>query len=281
MGQTAGKSTAATAADTKKPAAPTAASASNELTVAAAADLMPAMQAIGAEYKKAKGVNMKVTFASSGTLATQIEQGAPFDVFLSADMGYPKRLAEAKLADPKTLTAYTRGRLVVFVAIGIPEDVAHAGLDVLTNPNIKKIAIANPEHAPYGKAAVAALKHDNLYEKVQPKLVIAENIAQAAQFVKSGNAEAGILSLSAMSDRDLRRRGRVREVDLNVYPPLEQGAIVTKHGAKNPNAADFVKYLHTQMAQGLLARNGFMPPTQGAPAKTATAVEKKAPPKTK
>jgi molybdate transport system substrate-binding protein len=277
IAQTSGKSTSAA----KTAAASQSSSAGSELTVAAAADLMPAMQMIGMQYKKAKGVDLKVTYASSGTLATQIEQGAPFDVFMSADMGYPKRLADAKLADPKTLTTYTRGRLVVFVGIGIPDDVAHAGLASLANPQIKKIAIANPEHAPYGKAAVAALKHDNLYEKVQPKLVMAENIAQAAQFVKSGNADAGILSLSAMSDKNLRRRGRISEVDLNAYPPLEQGAIVTKHGAKNPNAADFVKYLHSEMAQGLLARNGFMPSQTSAPANAPKPADKKATPKTK
>jgi len=119
------------------------------ITIAAAADLAPALEPILAEFKKSQGGNAKVTYGASGTLTTQIEQGAPFDVLLSADMGYPKRLVEKKLADEKTLTAYTRGRLVLFMMATVPEDVTHSGLKSLTNPGVTKIAIANPDHAPY------------------------------------------------------------------------------------------------------------------------------------
>jgi molybdate transport system substrate-binding protein len=239
---------------------PTQNTAAGDLKIAAAADLAVPLQAILKEFQKSQNANAQATYGASGTLAAQIEQGAPFDVFMSADMGYPKRLIEKKLADPKTLTTYTRGRLILYVLPSIREDVTHAGLKALTDPMIKRIAIANPDHAPYGRAAVAALKHDGVYDQVQSRLVMAENVAQAAQFVKSGNAEAALLALSAMFDRDMRRHGRVVEVDMNAYPPLDQGAVVLKHGENNPAAKAFLDYLNTQMAQGLFVRYGFMPP---------------------
>lgn len=235
--------------------------AGGDLKIAAAADLAVPLQAILKQFQKSQNANAQATYEASGTLTTQIEQGAPFDVFMSADTGYAKRLIDKKLADPKTLTTYTRGRLILYVLPGIPEDVTHVGLKALTDPIIKRIAIANPEHAPYGRAAIEAMKHDGVYDQVKSKLVTAENVGQAAQFVKSGNAEAGLLALSAMFDRDMRRHGRVVEIDMNSYPPLDQAAVVTKHGESNPLAKAFVDYLNTQMAQGLFVRYGFMPPT--------------------
>jgi molybdate transport system substrate-binding protein len=256
--------------------------AGGELKIAAAADLAVPLQAIVKEFEKSQNAKVQPTYAASGMLATQIEQGAPFDVFMSADTGYAKRLIEKKLADPKTFTVYTRGRLILYVLPGIPEDVTHVGLKALTDPIIKRIAIANPEHAPYGRAAVDAMKHAGVYDQVKSKIVTAENVGQAAQFVKSGNAEAGLLALSAMFDRDMRRHGRVVEIDMNAYPALDQAAVVTKHGQNNPLARAFVEYLNTQMAQGLFARYGFMPPStykdtggRGAPKKTETKPAKK------
>jgi molybdate transport system substrate-binding protein len=232
-----------------------------QLRVAAAADLAPALESIVAEFKKSQGADVKVTYGASGTLTTQIEQGAPFDVFMSADEGYPKRLIDKKLADGKTLTTYTRGRLVLYILPSIAADVTHVGLKALTNPALQKIAIANPDHAPYGRAAVAAMKKVGVYDEVKPKLVMAENVGQAAQFVRSSNVQAAIIALSAMNDRELRRHGRVVEVDMNDYPPLDQAAVVTKQGGKNPLAPVFVQFLKGQMAQGLFVRYGFMPPS--------------------
>jgi molybdate transport system substrate-binding protein len=232
-----------------------------DLTIAAAADLAPALEAIMAAFRKSQNANVKATYGASGTLTAQIEQGAPFDVFMSADLDYPKRLISEKKADAKSLTDYARGRLVVFIMPGVPGDVLHTGLKALVDPKIEKIAIANPDHAPYGRAAVAALKHEGVYDQVKPKLVIAENVGQAAQFVKSGNAQAGIFALSAMNDRELRRHGRVVEVKDDTYPPLEQGAVILSHGERNPLAKVFVDYLKSQMAQGLFVRYGFMPPS--------------------
>lgn len=253
-----------------------------EFKIAAAADLAVPLQAILKEFEKSQNATAQATYGASGTLTTQIEQGAPFDVFMSADTSYPKRLIEKKLADPKTLTTYTRGRLILYVLPGIPEDVTHVGLKALTDPIIKRIAIANPEHAPYGRAAIDAMKHDGVYDQVKSKLVMAENVGQAAQFVKSGNAEAGLLALSAMFDRDMRRHGRVAEIDMNAYPALDQAAVVTKHGENNPLAKAFVDYLNTQMSQGLFVRYGFMPASTykdtggpGAPKKSGTKPAKK------
>src|SRR5436305_827440 len=172
-----------------------------QLRVAAAADLAPALESIVAEFKESQGADVKVTYGASGTLTTQIEQGAPFDVFMSADEGYPKRLIEKKLADGKTLTTYARGRLVLYVLPSVTEDVTHVGLKALTSPALQKISIANPEHAPYGRAAVAAMKKVGVYDDVKSKLVLAENVGQAAQFVRSANVQAAIISLSAMNDR--------------------------------------------------------------------------------
>lgn len=246
---------------TGKSTTSSAASNAGELKIAAAADLGPALEAVIAEFKKSQGGNIKATYGASGTLTSQIEQGAPFDVLMSADEGYPKRLIEKKLADPKTLTMYARGRLVLYVLPSIQQDITHDGLKALTNSAITKIAIANPDHAPYGRAAVAAMKKAGVYDEVKSKLVIAENVGQAALFIKSGNAQAGIIALTAMNDRDFRRHGRVSELDMESYPPLDQAAVVTKHGQNNPLARVFVEYLRGQMAQGLLVRYGFMPPS--------------------
>ena len=246
---------------TSKPATPSSTAGMGEITVAASADLGPALEPIIANFRKTQGANVKVTYGASGKLATQIEQGAAFDVFMSADVGYAKQLIEKKFADPKSLTTYTRGRLVLYILPSVPEDVTHIALKALTSSMIKKIAIPNPEQDPYGRAAVAAMKKAGVYEQVQSKLVLAEDTAQVAQSVKSGNAEAGIIALSAMNDREMRRHGRVVEVDTGDYPALDQAAVVTKHGEKNPLAVSFVRYLKGEMAQGLFVRYGFMPPS--------------------
>lgn len=255
LGQT--KPATGTAKPTTKPAT----SGIGEITVAAAADLKPALEPIIAQFRKSQGANVKATYAASGKLKTQIEQGGAFDVFMSADTSYPKQLVDKNLADAKSLTTYTRGRLVLYVLPSVPEDVTHIALKALTSPMIKKIAIANPEQAPYGRAAVAAMKKAGVYDQVQSRLVMADDVEQAAEMVKSGKAEAAIIALSLMNDREMRRHGRVVEVDTSDYPPLDQGAVVTKQGEKNPLAAAFVQFLKGEMAQGLFVRYGFMPPT--------------------
>src|SRR5271165_4533797 len=154
-----------------------------ELVVAAAADLSSALKEIADDYQKKTGVEVKLSFRSSGALTQQIQNGAPFDLFFSADMDYPRQLIAAGDADGASLFQYAVGKLVLRVPADSPLDVQAKGMSVLLDPSVKKIAIANPEHAPYGRAAVAALKHAGLYDQVQGRLVLGENVAQAAQFV--------------------------------------------------------------------------------------------------
>src|SRR5580698_10958073 len=169
---------------------------SKEITVAAAADLSVALKEIAANYEKQSGVQVKLSFAASGALTQQIQNGAPFDVFFSADMDYPKQLASEGDADGSTLFEYAIGKLVLWVPADSSLDVEHRGINTLIDPSVKKIAIANPEHAPYGRATVATLKHYGLYDHVSDRLVLGENISQAAQFVESGNAQVGFVALA-------------------------------------------------------------------------------------
>ena len=175
---------------------PRAESADREINVAAAADLSSALQEVAANYEKRTGVVVKLSFGASGALTQQIQNGAPFDVFFSADMDYPRQLIAGGQADGATLYRYAVGQLVLWVPQDSPLDVERKGMDVLLDPSVKKISIANPQHAPYGRAAVAALKHYGLYEKLGDRLVLGENVAQAAQFVESGNAQVGLVALA-------------------------------------------------------------------------------------
>src|SRR5579863_4469497 len=159
------------------------------INVAAAADLSPALQEVAANYERRSGVAVKLSFGASGALAQQIQNGAPFDVFFSADMDYPRQLIAAGDADGATLHRYAVGTLVLWAPSASPLDPERQGIKLLSDPSVKKIAIANPEHAPYGRAAAAALKRYGLYERAASRLVLGENVAQAAQFVESGNAQ--------------------------------------------------------------------------------------------
>ena len=148
------------------------------------------------KYKNQTGHDVALTFGSSGNLTTQIRNGAPFDVFFSADEEYPKQLIAEGLADPNDLYRYAVGRLVLWVPNDSPLDLEKLGMRALLDTTIKKIAIANPQHAPYGRAAEAALRHDGIYDQIAAELVLGENVSQAAQFVESGNAQAGLIALS-------------------------------------------------------------------------------------
>src|SRR5262252_7849889 len=172
--------------------------AAQELKVAAASDLTDAMQKLAPAFAKQTGIHVSVSVGSSGNFFAQIQNGAPFDVFLSADRSYPEKLLQAGKAEANSLTPYARGRLVLWCAkstgLHLPSKdgkTLDGGLDFLKKSEVHKIAIANPEHAPYGRAAVAAMEHFKVYEEVKPKLVLGENISQTAQFAQSGNADVG------------------------------------------------------------------------------------------
>ncbi|MGA2000609.1 MAG: molybdate ABC transporter substrate-binding protein [Terriglobales bacterium] len=230
------------------------------LTVAAAADLGPALPEIAANFEKSSGTHIAAVYGSSGNLATQIENGAPYDVFLSADLGYPHRLESQGLVVLGSLTKYASGKLVLWAPKTLGVDVRVLGMKALTAPEVRTIAIANPEHAPYGKAAVAALRWANLYDALKSKLVLGENVAQAAQFVTSGNAQIGIIPLSLAMAPELARSGQRWELPPESYPPITQGAVVLRKSKNEKVAQDFVNYLKTKEAAAILRRYGFEVP---------------------
>jgi molybdate transport system substrate-binding protein len=230
---------------------------SGELTVAAAADLSAAMKEIGNNYERNAGVRLKLSFGSSGMLTQEIQNGAPFDVFLSADMDYPRQLVATGAADPNSLLQYAVGKLVLWVPSDSRLDLQHQGMNVLLDPAVKKIAIANPQHAPYGRAAVAALKHAGLYDRVSDRLVMGESVAQAAQFVESGNAQAGFVALAHAVAPGMQGRGKFWQVPADAYPPLAQGAVVLTHSQRNEQAMAFLHYLQSNEAMEVLRKYGF------------------------
>jgi molybdate transport system substrate-binding protein len=231
--------------------------ADREINVAAAADLSVALQEVATNYEKQSGVKVKLSFGASGALTQQIQNGAPFDVFFSADMGYPRQLISAGLADKDSLYRYAVGRLVLWVPKDFPLDVEHKGIDVLLDPSVRKIAIANPQHAPYGRAAVATLRHYGLDEKLQDKLVIGENIAQAAQFVESGNAQAGFVALAHASAPAMEGKGKYWIVPGDAYPPLDQGVVMISASPHKQDAKAFLEYLRSADFAAVFKRFGF------------------------
>jgi molybdate transport system substrate-binding protein len=231
-----------------------------EITVAAAADLQFAFQDVAARFQKETGKSVKLTFGSSGNFFAQIQNGAPFDLFFSADIDYPKRLEAAGLAEPGTLYRYATGKVVLWVTNESKLDVTR-GLQVLLDPSIKKIAIANPEHAPYGRAAVAALRHENIYDQVSSKLVLGENISQTATYVVSGNADIGIVALSLAVAPSMKTNGRYFEIPADDYPPIEQAAVVIKSSQHKDVARQFLEYLQTPPLQDLFRTYGFSVPS--------------------
>ena len=248
------------------------------ISIAAASDLQFALQDLAAQFEKQTGnvdgfavtqIKVRVTYGSSGNFFSQIQNGAPFDLFFSADSDYPRKLEAAGLAEPGTLYHYAIGRLVLWVPADSQVDVARRGWDALLDPAIRKIAIANPQHAPYGRAAVAALQHAGLYEKVATKLVYGENISQAAQFVQSGNAQAGILAFSLAASPLLREAGKYWEVPANAHPPIAQAAIVLKSSPNKEAARAFLAFVKSPAGRALLEKHGFPDPAKPAtPAKT-------------
>ena len=232
-----------------------------ELNVAAAADLKFALDELVKESQtEHPSATVKVTYSSSGNFYAQLQNQAPFDLYFSADIAYPRKLAEAGLALDRDVFVYAVGRIVVWTSKQSPVNVEQLGIQSLFAPTVKKIAIANPVHAPYGAAAVAALRSLKVYEQAEPKLVYGENIAQTAQFVQSGAADIGIIALSLAIAPQMRDAGRYWEIPLDAYPKMEQGGIIlnwTKDAAAALAFRDFVLGEH---GREVLKRYGFFLP---------------------
>lgn len=237
--------------------------AAQEITVAAASDLQFAFHDVAARFEKDTGKHVKLIFGSSGNFCAQIQNGAPFDVFFSADIDYPKRLDAAGLTEPDTLYLYAAGKIVLWVPRQSKLDLSR-GLQALLDPRIHKIAIANPEHAPYGRAAVAAMRHEKIYDQVAAKLVLGENVSQSATFVVSGSADAGILALSLGLAPSLKEKGRYVEIPAEDYPAIEQAAVILKSSPNKETARQFLAFVKTPAILELLRAYGFVVP--GVPA---------------
>jgi molybdate transport system substrate-binding protein len=229
--------------------------------VAAAADLKFALDEAAAAFQaKNPGVEVSVTYGASGTLYAQLTNEAPFDLFLSADIDYPHRLVEQGKAVRDSEFLYALGHLVVWVPAGSKLDVKGLGMRALADPAVKKVAVANPKHAPYGRTAEAAMKALGVYDEVKGRLVMAENIAQAAQFVESGAADVGVIALSLALAPSMRDKGRYWQVPLDAYPRLEQGGVILTGVRDAEGARRLRTFLTGAEGRAILARYGFTLP---------------------
>jgi molybdate transport system substrate-binding protein len=235
----------------------------SELTIAAAADLSSALKDIGDTFEKNTGVHLRLSFGASGALTQQIENGAPFDLFFSADMGYPQQLIKDNQAESSSLYEYAVGKLVLWVPADSPLDVKNKGIQVLLDASVKKISIANPQHAPYGRAAVEALKHVGLYDRLSDRFVIGENISQAAQFVESGNTQAGFVALAHAAAPSMQGKGKYWIVPADYYSELAQGVVIVSHSSHKKEAEQFLQYFKTKPISETLQKYGFtIPPAK-------------------
>jgi molybdate transport system substrate-binding protein len=226
-----------------------------DLKIAAAADLNVAMKKVAAVYQKQTGVQLTITYGSSGNFFAEIRNGAPFDVFLSADRSYPETLEGTGKTD-QGVTVYALGKLALWVSNRVSGKPT-PNLTILTSSGVSKVAIANPEHAPYGRAAVAAMVHFGVYERVKPKLVMGENVSQAAQFGQSGNAEATMIAWSLAESESMKKLGQYVLVPEESYPPLYQAAVVLRSSQNKQQAHRFVEFLRSPAAQKILLESGF------------------------
>ena len=226
-----------------------------DITVAAASDLNFAIKEVIQQFERESGHKVRLSLGSSGNFSAQIMNGAPFHVFLSADANYPKQLEKAGRALPGTTFIYGVGGIALWVPKNSKINVEKLGMNALLDSSIRKIAIANSEHAPYGRAAVAAMQKANVYDLVKNKLVLGENISQASQFVQSGAADIGIIAMSIAMSEPMQRTGVYWQIPRESYPPLEQGAVLLKRGG--PGAKAFHEWLKGTAARKIFEKYGF------------------------
>jgi len=230
-----------------------------QVRVAAAADLKFAMEQLGKEFENKTGTRVEVSYGSSGNFFSQLQNGAPFDLFFSADLEYPRKLEAEGFVEPGTLREYALGRIVIWMPNDSSVDLAEEGWNALLDLGVRKIAIANPELAPYGRAAASALKKAGIYKQVQAKLVYGENISQAAQFVQSGNAQAGIIALSLALSPGMKD-GKVWEIPGEMHPKIEQGAALLKNARNRSAALAFLNFVKSAAGINILEQHGFSAP---------------------
>jgi molybdate transport system substrate-binding protein len=228
--------------------------AQGRLLIAAASDLKFTLDSVIYVFSKIHTGKVDVTYGSSGKLTEQIINGAPFDIFFSADMLYPERLKQQRKTSSE-IYHYATGRLVIWSK---KIDPRKNGIQSLIDPAIKKIAIANPLHAPYGKRALESLTFYKLSESITPKLVYGENISQTAQFASTGAADIGIIALSlALSPNMKNEAGKYFIIPNESHQPLAQGAVITLHGKNNKLAATFFEFIKSKAALDIFSHYGF------------------------
>jgi len=239
----------------------------DEIVVAAASDLSAAAKEFIADFEKRTGHTVKLSLGSSGNFQAQITNGAPFDVFLSADLNYVRELEKAGLTEASSSFVYAIGRIVLWVPRNSSIGVRTLGMKALVQPQVRRIAIANPDHAPYGRAAVAAMERAGVYTAAKSKLVFGENISQAAQFVQSGSADIGVIALSLALTDTMKSAGTYWEIPLESYPRMEQGAVILAQARRAGHLAaarEFLDTLRGATGRAILERYGFFVPDTGA-----------------
>jgi molybdate transport system substrate-binding protein len=232
-----------------------------QVAIAAAGDLRGVLEELKTGFEAGHpGIQLQLSYGASGSLTAQLLQGAPFDLFLSADEGFAAQVQKAGLAGPQELFPYATGYLALWVRKDLNLDPDRDGWKVLASPAVKAIAIANPKLAPYGRAADAALRSAGIYDQVQPRLVFADNIAQAGQFLQAGTAEAGLVSVAQANNPVLARTGTVWRVPQNAYPALRQAGVILQRSQCPEQARAFRAYLTGSAGQAILAAHGYGKP---------------------
>ena len=238
-----------------------------EVVVAAASDLSAAAKEFVALFERETGHTVKLTLGSSGNFHSQIVNGAPFDVFLSADMEYVRDLEKTGFTEPGTAYVYAIGRLVLWTRK--PSlDLNGLGMKSLQQSSVRKIAIANPSHAPYGRAAVQAMEGAGIYDAAKGKLVLGENVSQTAQFAQSGAADVGIIALALALSDSMKAQGKYWEIPRETYSEMEQGAVMLKQAQRVGHTAaarSFLETLRGPQARAILSRYGFGLPDASTP----------------
>ena len=239
-----------TACKDKTPTTPIGSS-SGELTVAAASDLTPVFEELGREFESATKTKVVFVFGSTGMLTRQIENGAPYDLFAAANVSYIDQLEQKGLIIPDSKVVYARGRITLWTANESP--VRFQGIADLARPEIQRVAIANPDHAPYGLAAKQALQSAGVWDRVQPKLVYGDNVRQTLQYAQTGNVEVAIVSLTL----SINSNGRWSLIPENLHQPIDQGLAIMKSTRNEPAARAFITFLSSPQGKAIMKKYGF------------------------
>ncbi len=225
-----------------------------QLRVAVAANAQFVSQKLKEEFRKETGINVDLTVSSSGKLTAQIEQGAPFDVFMSADMKYPQELFDKELTTNKP-TVYAYGSLVMW---SLQKRDLSKGLSTVLNSDVNKVAVANPKLAPYGEATIAALTKQNLLEKAEPKIVYGESISQVNQYLLTGAADIAFTAKSVVLDTAMSGKGNWVEVSKSLYNPIAQGVVIIKNSANAEAGKKLYRFLFSKKAKAIFIKYGYL-----------------------